>query len=474
MNIELFSKNLKDIAGDLEVVFVFEKKLNELEDKDVLKKIGFKGEDEEVVLLAGLAKLYVGCEKTELDSFRIAASCAIRKVQSTNYKSMKLLAKNCKYGFSALLDGLMLGAYSYDRYKSKKPENKDIKINISCVGDIKEYEEKLKEKEIICKNVNMVRDIANTPPQDYFPQTMADDAKKIAKENKNITCKILEEDYLKANSMNAMLAVGKASIHRSKLIHLSYKPKNAKIKIALVGKGVTYDSGGLSLKPGSSMVSMKSDKSGGSAVMGIVKSVAELGLAVEIHGVVGAVENMIGGDAYKPDDVLIAKNGTSIEVQNTDAEGRLVLCDCLCYIQDELKEFDYIFDYATLTGACVVGLGEYTSGLMGHNEELKLQVLKDASFSGENATPLHFNRFLQKTLKSDIADICNISSTRYGGSITAGCFLDKFIYEKNKNKWVHFDIAGPAFTDKSWGYNPSGATGAGLRMSVEFIKNLVK
>ena len=183
---------------------------------------------------------------------------------------------------------------------------------------------------------------------------------------------------------------------------------------------------------------------------------------------------MIGGNAYKPDDVLKAKNGKTIEVRNTDAEGRLVLSDCLCYAQDEIKDIDYIFDFATLTGACVVGVGEYTSGIMGNNNELKKEVVNAALSSGEYATALDFNRFLKKAIKSEIADVCNIASSRYGGAITAGMFLDNFIYEENKNKWIHFDIAGPAFVEKVWGYNPHGASGAGVRMTIKFLQDLAK
>ncbi|MFA7091134.1 MAG: leucyl aminopeptidase, partial [Arcobacteraceae bacterium] len=162
------------------------------------------------------------------------------------------------------------------------------------------------------------------------------------------------------------------------------------------------------------------------------------------------------------------------EVRNTDAEGRLVLADCLCYAQDEIKEFDYIFDYATLTGASVVGVGEYTTSIMGNSQMLKCQAVQSALNSGEYATSLPFNRFLRKTIKSEIADVCNVANTRYGGAITAGLFLDHFVYEENKDKWLHFDIAGPAYVEKAWGYNPHGASGAGVRMSVELIKDLIQ
>jgi leucyl aminopeptidase len=171
---------------------------------------------------------------------------------------------------------------------------------------------------------------------------------------------------------------------------------------------------------------------------------------------------------------LYAKNGTSIEIRNTDAEGRLVLADCLCYAQDEIKNIDYMIDFATLTGACVVGVGHYTTGIMGNNNILNYKYVRSALDSGELATSLPFNRYLKKTLKSEIADICNISNTKYGGAITAGMFLENFIKKENKQKWIHLDIAGPAYVESAWGYNPYGASGAGVRMTIEFFKNIIK
>ena len=181
----------------------------------------------------------------------------------------------------------------------------------------------------------------------------------------------------------------------------------------LVGKGLTYDSGGLSLKPSDFMVTMKSDKSGGSAVLGIIDAIAKLKLPFEVHAIVGAVENMIGGDAYKPDDVLVSRNGKTIEVRNTDAEGRLVLADVLDFAQEKVKA-DYIFDFATLTGACMVAVGQYTTGVMGHSSRLKHNVGKVATASGELTASLPFNKHLKKQIKSEIADICNISNKPYG------------------------------------------------------------
>ena len=301
---------------------------------------------------------------------------------------------------------------------------------------------------------------------------MTEDAKNLAKENKNIKCEIYDEKFLEKEKMNAFLAVSKASNNPPRLIHLSYKPKNAKKKVVFVGKGLTYDSGGLSLKPSDYMLTMKADKSGGAAAMGIIKAIADLNLDIEVHSIIGACENMIGGNAYKPDDVLISRENISIEVRNTDAEGRLVLADCLSYAQD-LKP-DLLIDLATLTGACVVGLGEYTSGIMGNNEDLQNKFYESSKKSGEYANILHFNPYLKDLLKSNIADVSNISSSRYGGALTAGIFLDKFIRKEYKDKWLHLDIAGPAYLEKTWGYNSFGASGAGVRMCVNFIIDILR
>lgn len=318
----------------------------------------------------------------------------------------------------------------------------------------------------VAEATNFAKEIVNATPEDMTPIALAEVARTLTS-IPNVTCKVMDEVFLKEQGMNAFLAVNRASVHPPRLIHLTYKPENAKKRLVYVGKGLTYDSGGLSLKPSEHMVTMKADKSGAAAAMSILKAAATLELPYEIHAIIGATENMIGGNAYKPDDVLVAKNGKTIEVRNTDAEGRLVLADCLCYAQ-ELKP-DLLVDMATLTGACVVALGEYTTGIMGHSSELKHSMLKAATASGELSGALPFNKYLKKLLKSSVADMSNISSSRYGGAITAGLFLDNFIEEENKDKWLHLDIAGPAYTEKAWGYNQFGATGAGIRMNLYWI-----
>lgn len=471
MKINLVEKSEK-ISSEVEIIFV--KDLENLtNDKEVLEILDFKAKDESCVLLAESKKIYVGFEDNSYECIAIATATAIKKLQTTNFKSAKIeLNEVLEENFKALVEGAALGQYKFVDYKSEK-DKKKIELDIIVDEKTKKLESILNESKIIAKAVNKARNMVNTAPADFYPEVMAKIAQEIAKDVE-IKCEIHGESYLEKHKMMAMHSVGRASIHESKLIHLTYKPKNPKFKIVLVGKGLTYDSGGLSLKPADFMVTMKADKSGGCAVLSTMWAIAKLELPFEVHGIVGAVENMIGGNAYKPDDILTAKNGKTIEVRNTDAEGRLVLADCLCYAQDEIKDIDYIFDYATLTGACVVGVGEYTTGIMGNNEVLKRNAVASALKAGEYATSLDFNRFLKKTIKSEIADVCNVANTRYGGAITAGMFLDNFIYDENKNKWIHFDIAGPAYVEKAWGYNAHGASGAGVRTTIGFLKDLLE
>ena len=216
------------------------------------------------------------------------------------------------------------------------------------------------------------------------------------------------------------------------------------------------------------MLTMKSDKGGAAAAMGIVKAASALALPLEVHAVLGCTENMIGANAYKPDDIVTARNGKTIEVVNTDAEGRLVLADCLSWTQDKIKP-DIMIDLATLTGACVTGLGAYTTGVIGNSYELQTEFKKLAEKSGELYSVLEFNDYLRKEVDSKIADCRNAVPNGTGGAITAGEFLNRFIDDDYKDKWLHLDIAGPAFAENAWGYNPEGATGAGVRGCIYYM-----
>lgn len=485
LKVSAHKESFAQLKADVAIVLIIKKKTkHKWIDQEFLRALDYQAKSP---LYHQQAKtLYIPLESLDVDSMREAGATTIKALKSYPFKSAKIgfYAQDSKHNSDATMLayalGAMLGGYSFDKFLSKKQPSalREMLISLESyttdsVSATKEraqhFSKQLDEMKIIAHSVNIARDLVNTPPQIATPKYLASYAQELVKDTA-LSCKILKKQELKKQKMGAYLAVAKASSKSPRLIHLSYKPKNPKKKVVLVGKGLTYDSGGLSLKPSDYMVTMKADKSGGCAVLGIMNAVAKLELDIEIHGIIGACENMIGGNAYKPDDVLISREGKSIEIGNTDAEGRLVLADCLSYAQD--LEPDVLIDFATLTGACVVGLGEYTSGVMGYNQKLQLDFTQSALDSGELVAILPFNRHIKKLIESKIADVSNVSSSRYGGAISAGMFLGEFIRESYKDKWLHIDIAGPAFVAKEWDINPYGASGSGVRMGIQFLSDL--
>lgn len=468
MNVELFNQSLTTIVADITLEFVTANQCASHPYASLLLGAKFEGKSEQVCLLHEHKLLLCGLDEESNEEYRIAMTLAIKTLANTNYTSFKLCAPKEAF-FQATIEGVVLGGYRFQEYKSKPKSSplQNVYFAYSSDYDFDHFQSILNTTLIITKATNFTRTLVNQTPYDMTPVAMSIVAQDLASQN-NLGCTILDVNGLKEEKMEAMLAVGRASINPPRLIHLSYKPSNPTKIITLVGKGLTYDSGGLSLKAATSMVTMKMDKAGGCAVMGMIKAISELGLPIEVHAFVGAVENMIGGDAYKPDDVLTAKNGKTIEVRNTDAEGRLVLADVLGYAQEKVNA-DYIFDFATLTGACMVALGPYTTGVMGHNESLKNSFVQAGKDSGEYCGILPFNRQLKKLIKSDLADVCNVSSKPYGGAITAALFLDNFVDDAMKDKWIHFDIAGSAYTESAWDVHTYGGTGAGVRMMTEWL-----
>lgn len=481
MNFKIENKPIDKIKADISLVFVVDKNLKHkfIKDAKAFKFLGFDGSG--TCFIQESKTLYVGISKLDFEALRVGCAKAYEAVKNYEAKSLKMaiyFAGCAKMSLQAAVEGFILGSYEFDKYKEKKKSQKLESVIFSTDEfngqsvDLEKANIGIKNGQIIANATNFTKDIVNETPEIYTPAKMADEATELAKSLKNVTCKVYDEKFLAKENMNAFLAVNRASVHKPRLIHLIYKPKTAKKRIIFVGKGLTYDSGGLSLKPADYMVTMKADKSGAAAALGIIKGASELEMPFEIHAILGATENMIGGNAYKPDDVLISRSGVTIEVRNTDAEGRLVLADCLSYAQDFKP--DILIDMATLTGACVVGVGEYTSGLMGNNEDLKEDFRKKIARSGELTTILHFNEHLKELIKSQIADVSNVSSSRYGGAITAGLFLDKFIKDEYKDRWMHQDIAGPAYVQKAWGYNQYGASGAGVRMNLYYLNELAR
>jgi len=369
-----------------------------------------------------------------------------------------------------IIRGFVNANYSFKISNTKEILN-NLNVNIEFNSETEKRE--LENELIIVSNLDIVRDVVNTPPNIFTPDSMVGEIRKHFSNDDRFEFTTIKDTELLREDMALMYNVGKASDNKSVLIHLIYKPEGINQgKIALVGKGLTYDSGGLSLKPGASMVSMKADKSGAATVLGIMKNLKDLSPNIEVHGIFAMAENMVNGNAFRPDDVIFGKSGISVEILNTDAEGRLVLADALAYAQEKIPDMDYIVDFATLTGACVVGLGEFTFGIMGENEQLKNIIHTRATIENEHSTILHFNQMLDKTLKSDIADIANISSTRYGGALTAGLFLNRFIDENYKDKWIHLDIAGPAYVSTEWEDKPKGASGVAVTSITKWLLNM--
>ena len=476
MNITLNQQKINETQSSLEIVILNKIKYLPIELKELLNNINFLKKSFNTHYDIKNNKLYVSCLKLKDEELKTAFASAIRFFKNLNIQDIKIdiIQSKKELSIQTIVEGLVLGNYEFLKYKSSNKIDKNSLIEIFIENSFKskkKLESELKKALIISNSVNYTKDIVNSSPEDYYPQIMAEDAMQIAK-SKNITCKIFGEDYLKEKNMNAMYSVGIASPHESKLIHLTYKAKNPIAKIILVGKGVTYDTGGMSLKRGDGMVSMKCDKGGGASVMGVIHALSSLNLPFEVHGIVGAVENMIGGDAYKPGDILTASNNKTIEVTNTDAEGRLVLADCLHYAQENIKDFDYIFDLATLTGASIGAFGGYTTAVMGYSEKLKKKISKASKKSGELVGFLPFNDYLEKLLESQVADFVNTSPNKNGAAITASLFLSKFIKDKNKKKWLHFDIAGPSYRKEVWAYNSYGATGVAVRLLIKFMEDL--
>ena len=263
--------------------------------------------------------------------------------------------------------------------------------------------------------------------------------------------------------MGAYLAVGQGSVQPPKFIHMKYTGKNVKKKIALIGKGICFDAGGLDIKPASSMLTMKDDMSGAACILGVMRALAKLKPDMEVHGIIAACENMPSGSSYKPGDILTAKNGKTIEVDNTDAEGRLTLADALCYACE--LGVDEVIDIATLTGACMVALGTVASGIMGNDEEMIERLIQTAKESGETYWQLPMFKEYMDSIKSDIADMKNTGS-RNGGASIAGLFLQEFVKD---TKWCHIDIAGTAYIEKPQKEFIAGATGAGVRTLLNYV-----
>jgi leucyl aminopeptidase len=402
---------------------------------------------------------------------RDARSLAFRAAQSAGKLSSVAVAPMSEDDDSlrAAAEGLRGGAYRYltyltgDRLPKRTLEHGTLMVKRKDPGAKKAVE----QGEILADAILLARDLVNAPPNDLTPAALAD-AAKAASEKYGVAFKQWDKKGLEKLGMTLFLAVNRGSAEEPRMVHMTYKPTGVRApkKVAFVGKGLTFDSGGLCIKPPASMIDMKCDMAGAAATIGIVIAAARLELPVEIHALFGATENMTGDSAYRPGDVFKSYEGKTVEIINTDAEGRLVLADVLWHAAR--LEPDYMIDHATLTGACMVALGPWTAGLFANDDELAKRYLEAADLEGESFWRLPLNDELRDSLRSDIADLKH-TGDKHGGSITAALFLREFV---GKTKWMHLDIAGPAWLERPHGTSPKGGTGFGVATAIRFLERL--
>jgi leucyl aminopeptidase len=366
-----------------------------------------------------------------------------------------------------LAEGSSLSNYEFIRYKTPDAESKTAFVEkIGFCSNVKKAPGLLKKTGTISENVLLCRDLVNDITEKSNPILIAAEAKKLSK-LKNMSCKVYGKTELERMKMGLLLAVNRGSKIPPQLVVLKYMgdPSDKK-SIACVGKGITFDSGGMNLKPSGHIETMRMDMAGAAAVLYTLKTAAELGLKKNIYGVMPLTENMLSNDSYRPGDVFRSYSGKTVEVGNTDAEGRLILADALAFTEDRLKP-ECIIDMATLTGACIVAFGETVAGLLSNSDELAETVREAAETTGEKVWRLPLFKDYEEPLKSDFADISNIPSKNEAGTIAAATFLKNFI---TKSSWAHIDIAGTAWYSTPRGYIPKNATGYGVRLLTEVLE----
>ena len=440
-----------------------------------LGEIGATGSKDEVLKIPGInQKLLVVTglgaysENFSHETLRAAAGAAARSLAGVKKASFSLPHKDST-GFAAIAEGALLGAYSFDKFRGKtkndqKPPLSTIEIQTRFGRD----KTILRRAEIIAKNTHLVRDLINTPPSHLTPITFCENIRTLAKKLP-LRIEITSDSQLKKLGFGGIIGVGQGSANPPRLLHISYQPKGAKKTLAYIGKGITFDTGGLALKPAQGMEAMKSDMSGAAAVCAAILAIAELKLPIRIDAWAPLAENMVSDNATRPSDVIKIYGGKTVEVLNPDAEGRLILADALVRAAevakaDKKRKLEGLVDVATLTGAQVVALGTRTSAVMTNDETLSKRFLSCAESTGELFWPMPLPEDLRASLDSPVADIANIGE-RMGGMLVAGLFLKDFVAPETP--WLHLDIAGPAYNEKyPHGYTPVGGTGVALRTLV--------
>ncbi|MBE9373178.1 leucyl aminopeptidase [Saccharopolyspora sp. HNM0983] len=446
--------------------------------RQVLSSLGANGKADEVIKLPAGGKLKAallvatGLGKPAADgsvsaeSVRRASGAAARALTDVEHAASTLAAAD----LAAAVQGTVLGSYSFAEYRSK-PGSAAVTAVDFAVADTKDSAaaSALKGGTAIGEAVNTARDLINTPPNDLFPASFADRASELARAA-GLDVEVLDEQALRKHGYGGILGVGEGSSRPPRLVRIRHKgPKSAK-KVALIGKGITFDTGGISLKPGAGMDEMTSDMSGAAGVVATMVLAAKLNYPLDVTATVPMAENMPSGTAYRPGDVLRMYGGKTVEVLNTDAEGRLVLADAITRaIEDEP---DYLVETSTLTGAQVVALGKRTPGVMG-SDEFRDRVAQLSRNAGEGAWPMPLPEELRGELDSKLADLANVTGNRWGGMLAAGIFLREFVGESTA--WAHIDIAGPAYNSGSpWGYTPKGGTGVPVRTMAAVLADIAE
>ena len=429
------------------------------------------------ILLLGLGEK----QKLTLDTVRNAAANAAKTSVELKAKTMSLALHNAFGSRFDLSDigricgeGIYSGSYRYDEFITDNGNGRLGSLKVVLIDPDSAKLQKLKKglsKGItIGKAQSYARTLANRPANVVTPIKIAAAAKELARGSKRLNCTVFDEKQMAVKGMGGVLAVGSGSQNKPRFIILKYNPPGKAASslptVALVGKAITFDSGGISIKPSANMDEMKLDKSGGIAVLGAMKALAELAPPVNVYGIIPSAENMPSGASYRPGDIINTFSGKTVEIQNTDAEGRMILCDAISYAVKQ--KCDVIIDIATLTGACVVALGKYMAGLMSNDEELLRDLQKASEVSGEKVWPMPSGEEYAKEMKSKIADLKNIGS-RWGGACTAAAFLRQFASD---TKWAHLDIAGVWNFEKTTEYTSEGASAFGVRLLTTYVTGL--
>lgn len=422
------------------------------------------------ILLAGLGKK----ENFTNDTIRFVSGKIAQKARELKLKEFSIIVPPSSIiepisSVSQIVEGCKMSLYKFEKYKSKKENNiPDLTILVSKSEKISKA---IKIAEVVSDGAIYTKNIANLPPNECIPATLANFARIISKKN-NMKCNIISKNELKKKGFGGIIAVGQGSKNEPKLIILEYNRGSQNEKpIVLVGKAVTFDTGGISLKPGEKMDEMKFDKCGGCTVIGIMKAVSELKLPINVVGIIPSVENMPGGESYRPGDIIKLYSGKTAEILNTDAEGRIILADALSYGEKQYSP-KAIIDFATLTGACIIALGTNIAGMVSNDDKITQKIMESSKRTTEEIWELPLNGDYMDMVKSDVADMKNVGIGRAAGTITAAAFLRNAI---ENTPWVHIDIAGVAWTQvatKEKPYNPKGATGFGVRLILDYLQNI--